>query len=162
MSQGRRSLPLFEGMLRADPSTRWKIEQARQRLGGRVRGNERTGAIVTVMTPDGLGETGVVLYEGEGEVDVWRLGDRVRRTSPTNVLDRHDATVDPKILAVSADARVFATLEEGMTVRFLHPSGQGERATLFEKCRYGALVARDDGSVLAVGFRRLMPLAAEA
>ena len=34
-----------------------------------------------------------------------------------------------------------------------------KRTPGFEKCRYGALVAKDDGAVLAVGFRKLWPVA---
>ena len=30
-------------------------------------------------------------------------------------------------------------------------------AKLVEKCRYGALVARDDGTIVAGGFRKLWP-----
>jgi hypothetical protein len=36
--------------------------------------------------------------------------------------------------------------------------GNPSEGTLFEKCRYGALIARDDRQIMAVGFRKLYPL----
>jgi len=60
-----------------------------------------------------------------------------------------------------AEVRLFATLKEGQRVRFAEKDGSaGELSVgmLVEKCRYGALVAKDDGRILAVGFRRLWPV----
>ena len=60
---------------------------------------------------------------------------------------------------ISADAHVFARLAEGQPVRYADDQGGLLGGKLVEKCRYGALVVRDDGAVVAVGFRKLWPAA---
>jgi hypothetical protein len=42
-------------------------------------------------------------------------------------------------------------------VRYADDAGALIDGKLIEKCRWGALVARDDGAVVAVGFRKLWP-----
>jgi hypothetical protein len=43
-------------------------------------------------------------------------------------------------------------------VRFLERDGApAAEGVLFERCRFGALVAKDDGTIVAVGYRRLWP-----
>ena len=59
--------------------------------------------------------------------------------------------------ALATDASVFARLGEGDSVRYSDDTGAFRDATLIEKCLYGALVARVDGTIVAVGFRKLWP-----
>jgi hypothetical protein len=75
---------------------------------------------------------------------------RVRRTDTRPVA----GAIPPDLLAVAADARAFAGLREGQRVGFRDEGRAGEGA-LVEKCRFGALVERGDGSLVGVGFRRL-------
>jgi hypothetical protein len=123
----------------------------RARLGGRLEGpaSPDAGRPVTVG-----GEVGVLLARDERGCDVW-LGDgRVRRAADVFVLPGPPPSgLAPAALA----ARRFADLREGERVSFVAPDGRLEQGLLFEKCRFGALVARDDGSVLGVGFQRLHP-----
>ena len=101
------------------------------------------------------GATGVVLFGSGNEVHVFSNAGWVRRT--TNDALRQVDEPGPELCEVVSDVRVFATLEEGQRVRFQDHSGIGQ-GTLIEKCRYGAVVRRDDERVLGVGFRRIWPL----
>jgi hypothetical protein len=65
-----------------------------------------------------------------------------------------DGVLPEDMSVIARAARSFAALHEGQRVRFQHEGGLGEGA-LVEKCRFGALVARGDGTVLGVGFRRI-------
>lgn len=133
------------------------MEHARAQLGGTGDTDALAGAKVAIRGGDGSPRVGVVLYASAREVDVWFDGSLVRRTARGSVeLLPHDAAHDP-LDAVAADVKVFATLREGDRVRWQTGDGRVGEGKLFEKCRYGALVASDDGRVLAVGFRRLWP-----
>jgi hypothetical protein len=54
---------------------------------------------------------------------------------------------------VALDARAFADLREGQRVGYHHEGRLGE-GTLVEKCRFGGLVERGDGTIVGVAFRR--------
>lgn len=155
MSHQRKSLPLItQGPV--DDDGPLHLESARRRLGGRAATGPGAGRVVSVAGRDGATVPGVVLYASETELDVWIDDRRVRRTRPDAVTP-YDAPVPPAVAQVVADASVFAALAEGQ--RVVHPdrAGAATHGTLVEKCRYGALVAGDDGTVRAVGFRRLWP-----
>ncbi len=139
------------------PETAPTMAALRARLGGRHEAPPApdAGRPVTVG-----GELGVLLSRDEGGCDVW-LGDRrVKRAAASAVLALPGPP--PATLAPAAQAaRRFADLAEGERVTFLAPDGRLAQGLLFEKCRFGALVARDDGAVLGVGFQRLWPAAAD-
>ena len=126
---------------------RLTLARARERLGGRVAGSHgRAGEIVRV------GETlGVILFSDAASCDVWLGEGKTQRVAFDSIARVDDATMTP----VAEDARAFARLEEGASVTF-----DGDDAgRLIEKCRFGGLVARADGRIFAVGFRRFVKTA---
>jgi hypothetical protein len=129
------------------------VDAGRKRLGGRASTEAGAGELVLLRDQ----RSGVVLFVRGDQLDVWTDGDVVRRVRRGDVRP-FDGAVPPELLAVAEDARTFAALREGERVGFQHEAGPGE-GTLIEKCRFGALLERDDGTVLAVGFRRLSALA---
>ncbi|HEU4536083.1 MAG TPA: hypothetical protein VFS00_18290 [Polyangiaceae bacterium] len=144
----RRKLPLLGGAEGAPT-----MAALRARLGGRLEGPPAPEAGRPVSVG---GQLGVVLSRDEGGCDVWLGGNRVRRAAAAAVVPLPGPP--PSDLAAAAQAaRRFADLREGERVSFAAPDGAREEGLLFEKCRFGALVARDDGSVLGVGFQRLWP-----
>ena len=153
----RRALPLF-GDLLEKPAKAPTLEGARKRLGGKANRSAQTGAVVRLID-DEPRAFGIVLYADEFELDVLlcvsgEVGKLLRKTKPELTLPADVEMVDAALLA---DVRVFASLEEGQRVRFAEDSGTTD-GLLVEKCRYGALVAKDDGKILAVGFRKLWPV----
>jgi hypothetical protein len=134
------------------PSPRPTVDAVRKRLGGRASTEAGAGEVVSLRD----GRTGVVLFVRGEQLDVWLAGDIVRRVRRAETL-LADGVVSPDLDAVARDARVFAALREGQRVGFQHEGGVGEGA-LVEKCRFGGLVARADGKVIGVGFRRLASL----
>jgi hypothetical protein len=60
---------------------------------------------------------------------------------------------------VSSDALVFSALQEGDLVRFNTFGDRHDEGSIVEKCRFGALVKRADGSIVGVGFQKLWPIA---
>ena len=155
------------------------VEVARKRLGGRAVSAPGMGELVVVTTRLGLAKPGVVLFSAQDVVDVWIADDTVLRTTS----DRMAPLGEPasrELSAAADDARVFAALIEGQRVRYLQMrvrpadgepfAGSGSdaqgavfaHATLVEKCRWGALLLRDDGTLVGVGFRRVWPVAGGA
>lgn len=128
------------------------IERARQKLGGTGTTDARSGRTVR----DASGVVGIILYASGDDLDVI-VGSAgvVRRTKASAW---NEAEVDSEALGdlagVVSDVASFARLAVGDRVTFR----DGERTgagVLFEKCRYGGLVARDDESIVAVGYRGL-------
>jgi hypothetical protein len=105
----------------------------------------------------GLHTPGVVLHETEYDVDVWVSPTVVRRVGHDAVaaLDANDARVDDMLLAASADARVFGSVRTDARVVVREANGARTEAKVIERCRYGAIVAYEDGRIKAVGFRAL-------
>ena len=128
------------------------LEAVRARLGGRARTDLQAGRVVCFLD---TGATGVVLFGRGEEVHVFSNAGWVRRTT----LDLLAQVEEPaaELNDVANDVRVFAALEEGNRVRFQDVSGIAH-GTLIEKCRYGAVVRRDDAAVMGVGFRRIWPV----
>ena len=145
----RVSLPVNDSSAQRPRST---LEAVRARLGGRARTDLQAGRVVCFLD---TGATGVVLYGQGDEVHVFSNAGWVRRTT-ADALIRVDEPA-PELCVVANDVRVFAALEEGHRVRFQDLSGVAQ-GTLIEKCRYGAVVRRDDETVMGVGFRRIWPL----
>jgi hypothetical protein len=129
------------------------IEAVRARLGGRARSDLQAGRVVCFLD---TGATGVVLFAQGAEVHVFSNAGWVRRTTADALTHVAEPTAD--LHAVANDVRVFAALEEGHRVRFQDLGGMAQ-GTLIEKCRYGAVVRRDDETVMGVGFRRIWPIA---
>ncbi len=141
-------LPLATGPADERPT----VDRVRKKLGGRASTEPGAGEVVIVSTERGE-RAGVVLFVRGEDLDVWREGDLVRRVRRGATRAAGDA-VPRDLLAVARDARAFASLVEGQRVGYQHAGGLGEGA-LVEKCRFGALVERADGTLLGVGFRRL-------
>ncbi|HSN98099.1 MAG TPA: hypothetical protein VLS89_07360 [Candidatus Nanopelagicales bacterium] len=164
------SLPLFNldgGLARPAPrSQKPTVDEVRKRLGGRASTGPGAGELVTLTTPGGDELPGVVLFSSADDIDIWveQPGAAVAAALGAGVVRRaRRADVTPlrapsskDLDAVAADARVFGALREGQRIHYAVDGGLSE-GTLVEKCRYGALVERDDGSLLGVGFRRLWP-----
>jgi len=133
--------------MRFDPTL--TLARAREKLGGRVVSHARGGEIVRVE-----GRLGVVLWSDESQCDVWIGDDAVKRVVCASVeifpLFGGEASSSAELASVAEDARAFAALEEGARVVF----DEAIAGKLVEKCRWGGLVARDDGRIFAVGFRR--------
>jgi hypothetical protein len=146
----RVSLPVNDSSAKRPRST---IEAVRARLGGRAHTDPQAGRVVCFLD---TGATGVVLFGHGEEVHVFSNAGWVRRTTADALTQVDEPAEDLNVVA--NDVRVFAALEEGNRVRFQDLSGLAQ-GTLIEKCRYGAVVRRDDETVMGVGFRRIWPLA---
>ena len=121
------------------------LARAREKLGGRVvshASNHFSGGEI-VRAGD---RVGVVLWSDEAQCDVWIGDDAVKRVACAEV----ESATSSDLADVAEDARAFAALREGALVVF----DQAIAGKLVEKCRWGGLVARDDGRIFAVGFRR--------
>lgn len=141
------------------------LDDARNRLGGRTSDEEPApagiipGRVVKVFANDGTEHVAVVVFANADEVHILVDGTKLRRVPPTAVHAYDGAT--PSVLSkIAADAHVFSRLSEGERVRYADDSGGLLAGKLVEKCRYGALVVREDGALVAVGFRKLWPAAA--
>jgi len=128
------------------------INGVRARLGGRAHTDAQAGRVVAFLD---TGAVGVVLFAQGDEVHVFSKAGWVRRTTQDAL--SHVDEPRPELDEVASDVRVFAALEEGTRVRFQDRTGMAQ-GTLLEKCRYGAVVRRDDDRVMGVGFRRIWPL----
>jgi hypothetical protein len=137
------------------------VDSVRKRLGGRASTESGAGELVSLVTPQGLERVGVVLFVRGEDLDVWTYGDVVRRArraslrplpEPFAVAEQSAQRKD--LLAIARHAQSFAELVEGQRVHYEHEGGIGE-GTLVEKCRFGGLIARADGTVFGVGFRRI-------
>ena len=106
--------------------------------------------------PDGERLVGVVLHETATDADVWLTGNSVRRVTIDRVCTVH-GEAEETLRECSADVQLFTSLTQGQRVLFEDGRGATIEGSLVEKCRFGAIVARDDGSVMAIGFRRLWP-----
>jgi hypothetical protein len=146
----RISLPVNDPSAKRPKST---LEAVRARLGGRARTDLQAGRVVCFLDTRAVG---VVLFAQGDEVHVFSNAGWVRRTTADALSHVEEPAAD--LHAVANDVRVFAALEEGTRVRFQDLGGIAH-GTLIEKCRYGALVRRDDAAVMGVGFRRIWPLA---
>ena len=136
------------------------LEAARARLGGTADGEPApTGFFPGRLVSFGEDRLGVVLHASAAEVHVMLDALRVKRLPPSYVV-LLDGPLPTTLDALATDAQVFGMLSAGQHVRYAAcEGGELHVGKLIEKCRYGALVARADGTVLAVGFRKLWPQA---
>jgi hypothetical protein len=140
------------------------LDDARNRLGGRTTDEEPAppgispGRIVRVVATGGAEHVAVVVFANADEIHLLIDGTRLRRVPPAAV-DFHEGPTPNALTKIAADAHVFSRLSEGQPVRYADDRGGLLDGKLVEKCRYGALVVRGDGAVVAVGFRKLWPAA---
>ena len=127
---------------------RLSLARAREKLGGRVRSRRDCGQLVQVVR-GGERRVGVVVWSGDEQCDVWLEPDQLLRTARRDIVAAIGSATDV-VLAVAQAAKSFGKLREGETV---HVGGQA--VTIVEMCRWGALVARPGGAILAMGFQRL-------
>ena len=141
------------------------IDAARERLGGRITSEDTPpsgialGLVVGVAGKQGKIVPGVVIFASRAEVHVLLDGVRLRRVQPDAVRP-FVGEVPFALSKIVGDAQLFARLVEGESVRYAGDDGHLVLAKVVEKCRWGALVAREDGAVIAVGFRKLWPSSA--
>ena len=153
-----------DSLKKTKPDKKPSLDDARNRLGGRTTDEEPAppgigpGSIVQVAANDGTKHVAVVVFANATEIHVLIDGKRLRRVPPAAVESNEGATPS-SLETIAADAHVFARLAEGHPVRYADDKGGLLGGKLVEKCRYGALVVRDDGAVVAVGFRKLWPAA---
>ena len=145
------------------------IDAARARLGGRISEVDSPpagfapGVVVTFALggsnpgPDVRRMPGVVVFASQTEVHVLLDGIRLRRMPPTDLMVHEGNGIAIELEKIAGDARLFGQLIEGQAVRYADDSGALIEGKVVEKCRWGALVLRDDGAVVAVGFRKLWP-----
>lgn len=152
---GKLSLPMLAAFAPKDPRS---VDAVRAKLGGRGASDAPTGARVRASLADGSTIDGVVLFVEGSAADVVVDATRVRRVAREALSPLEDAAA-ARLAGLADDVRVFATLAEGQRVRFAEPGGGTAIGLLAEKCRYGALVARDDGTIVGVGFRKVWPAA---
>jgi hypothetical protein len=134
-----------------------RVEDVRKRMGGRESTEAGAGEVVTVRREGAPELVGVVIFVLGAELDVMTDEATVRRTQRARVSAASGAAGAEWLSSLSADAKVFGTLEEGQRVRYQSDTGRLEEGTLVEKCRYGAIVLCGDRSLMGVGFRKLWP-----
>jgi hypothetical protein len=140
------------------------LDDARNRLGGRTKDEEPAppgmvpGRVVRVFANDGAEHVAVVVFANPDEVHILIDGTKLRRVPPSAV-HAFEGEAPSSVAKIAADAHVFSRLAEGEKIRYADDSGGLLAGKLVEKCRYGALVVREDGAVVAVGFRKLWPAA---
>lgn len=131
------------------------VDSIRAKLGGRASTEVGAGDLVRVEAGGGFSHTGIVIYTRGEDVDIW-TGEGVVRRARWGAVQRLDGPTPEAFEQVAADAAVFGGLLEGQRVRYRHDTGTSE-GTLVEKCKFGALVERDDRTIVGVSFRRLWP-----
>ncbi len=133
------------------------VDVARKNLGGRGSTSREAGRIVSLASQHGITAVGVVLFASATEIDVWLDEGVVRRTQPSQATP-FQGVVGDELRKLAGDAHVFGTLREGQRVRYESQKGVVTEGAIVEKCRYGALILREDGKLMAIGFRKLWPL----
>lgn len=131
------------------------VDRIRKRLGGRASTEPGTGDVVSFSTDGGIHQTGVVIFIRGDEIDVYVSDNVVRRIRRASAKST-DAALAPAFVRIAESARIFERLAEGQQVRFTSDE-QAYEGILVEKCRFGALVERNDGKIVGLGFQRLWP-----
>ena len=152
MSSPRRLLPSLERADRSPPP----LEEARARLGGRVKSQPGVGRLVALVDGPPASRHGVVIFvEEDGGLHVWLGGGRAARVPPERVEAASEEAVEPELISIAARVCSFQALAEGDRVRVHGPAGM-RSGVLVEQHRFGALV-EVEGKLLAVAFGRLEP-----
>lgn len=152
---GRRALPLFAALTGGSPRPAGPhLEQARRGLGGSYADDVDAAMIGRFVRADA--HEGVVLHADAATVDVMVSAGVVRRVARSRVVALDDVELSPLRRRMAGDVRRFAAMPAGRRARFTTETGDEAEGLLIEKCRYGALVALDDGRVVALGFSRMI------
>ena len=140
------------------PDRKPSIDAARARLGGTAQGHAMppglAPGVVVRFEEDG---EGVVIFASIVEVHVLLDPSRMRRFAPADLVVHEGAH---GFAELATDAHIFGMLHDGQAIRYAVDGGTMVDGIVAEKCRWGALVRRDDATVVAVGFRKLWPRAA--
>ena len=132
------------------------LERMRQRLGGprdeSVGERPYEGGVSSYE-----GQNVLVLHEDvpRGRVDLW-LGEGKAVRAATNELSPRSSEVPKPLQRLADDLGIFLALVPDSRVTFLTGGGELRQGKLIERCRFGGLVALDDGTVLGVGFARFL------
>jgi hypothetical protein len=129
------------------------VDRIRKRLGGRASTETGAGDVVTFTTDGGIHQTGVIIFVRGDELDVYVSDNLVRRIRRAAVKST-DAALAPALIRIAESARVFESLVEGQRVSFASDD-RAHEGILVEKCRFGALVERSDGTIVGLGFQRI-------
>jgi hypothetical protein len=135
-------------LLPIESDKRLSLERARTKLGGRSASHESAAALIEVRRGTAV-TTGVVVWGDETSCDVLfedEHMERVRRAETTPA----SAAPSVHLTSIARSVQRFALVREGDTLHI-----DGGSVKIVEKCRWGALVARPDGRIFALGFRRL-------
>lgn len=152
---GRRALPLFAALTGGSPRPAGPhLEQARRGLGGSYADDVDAAMIGRFVRAEP--HEGVVLHADAATVDVMVSAGVVRRVARVRVVALDDVELSPLRRRMAGDVRRFAAMPAGRRARFTTETGDEAEGLLIEKCRYGALVALDDGRVVALGFSRMI------
>lgn len=151
-------LPVFGGLF--DPRKRAPtLDDARAELGGAWVGGPDVGRVVTIATATSA-RIGVVIHSSPTERDVWIGAGRVQRVAAVEAVLQEGS--DPVHDPVAADAKLHASLRPGDRVNYQRADGSVGQGRVAEKLRYGSLVGTTDGKIIAVSFRRLVPVGSES
>lgn len=155
MADRRRALPLFAGLRGDAPGPAAPhLEQARRSLGGPYAADVEAGLIGRFVRA--APHEGVVLHADAATVDLMVSAGVVRRVARARASTLDDVELSPLRRRLADDVRRFAAMPAGRRARFTTETGDESEGLLIEKCRFGALVALDDGRVVALGFSRLI------
>ncbi len=135
------------------------VDRIRQRLGGRASTESGAGDVVSFTTDGGISQTGIIIFVRGDELDVYVSDNVVRRIRRSSAKPT-DAVVPTTFMRIAESARVFEHLAEGQRVRFTTDDHIHD-GILVEKCRFGALVERNDGKIVGLGFQRVWPASDE-
>jgi hypothetical protein len=151
MAASKVSLPLTN-----ETKDRPSVDAVRQKLGGRQQSAPGAGELVLAEMADETQQPAVVVFATDEQFDLW-LGDGVvRRFARSLTTPLFDAPAN-ELKVVASDVRLFTSLREGDRVRCGSKEGRLDEGKLLEKCRYGALILRDDGVIVGAGFQRVWP-----
>ncbi|MCA9632435.1 MAG: hypothetical protein KC766_32505 [Myxococcales bacterium] len=136
-----------------------RADHMRAQLGGRASTPVTAGQLVVLETSEWVSLCGVLLGELGDQRLVLTRGGVVRKADKARLQPLQDG--DAELSALAARVRRFAALSEGDAVRVDDARLGPIEGILVEKCRFGGLVLRGDGSLLAAGFSKLEPRAEE-
>lgn len=140
-----------------------RADEMRAQLGGRAATPERAGELVELETSEWVSLCGVLLGESGDQQLVLVRGGVVRKADKARVQPLREASSgqasEAGLRELAERVKRFASLHEGDSVRIEDASLGQTEGILVEKCRFGGLVLRQDGSLLAAGFSKLEPCA---
>ncbi|MCA9643790.1 MAG: hypothetical protein KC492_24020 [Myxococcales bacterium] len=145
-----------------------RADVLRAQLGGRAQTPVGAGELVTLETSSVVSLVGVLLGESGDQRLVLTRGGVVRKADKARVQRLPEPAAqshatgtshgdDSELRALAARVKRFAALDEGDNVCIEDARLGSVEGILVEKCRFGGLVLRKDGSLLAAGFSKLQP-----